>query len=235
MRGGAGSAIDALGPYFARDGEAPADAVRWSEIVRLGGADTAVAHTQRVLAARSQAAGGPVVVERRVAASVASLGLLARLLSPPVGAIAFDLPGPVLDARHWWLGVREPGPWSLSTTAPDAPVDLSAFVREVVEPMAARWSADYRVHPMIIRGNAASALMGALGVVAAHSSEAARRVGPPIAAILESDLRAGGGRLQRTPHGVAFRRGSCCLYYRVAGSGLCGDCLLDRPPAPAPA
>ncbi|MFD2121439.1 (2Fe-2S)-binding protein [Streptomyces cirratus] len=26
--------------------------------------------------------------------------------------------------------------------------------------------------------------------------------------------------------GVAFTRRSCCLYYRVPGGGLCGDCVL---------
>ncbi len=28
--------------------------------------------------------------------------------------------------------------------------------------------------------------------------------------------------------GSAFRRRSCCLYYRVPGGGLCGDCCFDR-------
>ena len=28
------------------------------------------------------------------------------------------------------------------------------------------------------------------------------------------------------PDGEGFRRRSCCLYYRVPGGGLCGDCVL---------
>jgi ferric iron reductase protein FhuF len=26
--------------------------------------------------------------------------------------------------------------------------------------------------------------------------------------------------------GWGFRRRSCCLYYRVPGGGICGDCVL---------
>jgi|GEM_PF-1837329 hypothetical protein len=44
----------------------------------------------------------------------------------------------------------------------------------------------------------------------------------------------GTGRLrgtgQLTGTGLAFRRRSCCLYYRLPGGGLCGDCCLRRVP-----
>ncbi|MEV0504296.1 (2Fe-2S)-binding protein, partial [Streptomyces spectabilis] len=33
-----------------------------------------------------------------------------------------------------------------------------------------------------------------------------------------------------TLDGTAFRRRSCCLYYRCPNGGLCGDCCFDRPP-----
>ncbi|MEU1022927.1 (2Fe-2S)-binding protein, partial [Streptomyces sp. NPDC005904] len=29
---------------------------------------------------------------------------------------------------------------------------------------------------------------------------------------------------------AAFRRRSCCLYYRCPGGGVCGDCCFERPP-----
>jgi ferric iron reductase protein FhuF len=29
---------------------------------------------------------------------------------------------------------------------------------------------------------------------------------------------------------MTFRRQSCCLYYRLPGGGLCGDCCFQRPP-----
>ncbi|MGH3410268.1 MAG: (2Fe-2S)-binding protein [Streptosporangiaceae bacterium] len=33
-----------------------------------------------------------------------------------------------------------------------------------------------------------------------------------------------------TGEGLGFRRHSCCLYYRLPGGGLCGDCALAAPP-----
>ena len=42
----------------------------------------------------------------------------------------------------------------------------------------------------------------------------------------------GGGDLADAA--LTFRRRSCCLYYRVPGGGLCGDCCLDRPPGREP-
>ncbi|WP_333777997.1 (2Fe-2S)-binding protein [Streptomyces sp. IBSBF 3136] len=33
---------------------------------------------------------------------------------------------------------------------------------------------------------------------------------------------------------AAFRRRSCCLYYRVPGGGVCGDCCFSRPPGSSP-
>ena len=32
-----------------------------------------------------------------------------------------------------------------------------------------------------------------------------------------------------TGDGLSFRRRSCCLYYRLPGGALCGDCGLARP------
>jgi hypothetical protein len=34
--------------------------------------------------------------------------------------------------------------------------------------------------------------------------------------------------------GTALRRRSCCLYYRVPGGGVCGDCCFPRPPRSSP-
>lgn len=53
------------------------------------------------------------------------------------------------------------------------------------------------------------------------------------AALLAAGLLADGGPLEGTGTylhepglGVAFLRRSCCLYYKVPGGGLCGDCVL---------
>ncbi|MFK4144838.1 (2Fe-2S)-binding protein [Streptomyces sp. NPDC004065] len=39
--------------------------------------------------------------------------------------------------------------------------------------------------------------------------------------------------LPGTP-GTVFRRRSCCLYYRVPGGGICGDCCFTRAPRSSP-
>jgi hypothetical protein len=48
-----------------------------------------------------------------------------------------------------------------------------------------------------------------------------------------SGLLAGTGELRppRPPdRDWSFRRRSCCLYYRVPGGELCGDCVLSHRP-----
>ncbi|WP_199808608.1 (2Fe-2S)-binding protein, partial [Streptomyces sp. NRRL S-146] len=50
------------------------------------------------------------------------------------------------------------------------------------------------------------------------------------AELLAHPLLTGAGTLD----GTAFRRRSCCLYYRVPGGGVCGDCCFTRPPRSSP-
>ncbi len=80
--------------------------------------------------------------------------------------------------------------------------------------------------PKVLRGNAASGLVGALRVLL-------DRVPGGTAVALAAGLLADGGALGGTGRfiheeglGVAFIRRSCCLYYKVPGGGLCGDCVL---------
>lgn len=86
--------------------------------------------------------------------------------------------------------------------------------------------ARYGVSPKVLRGNAASGLVGALRVLI-------DRVPGGPAVSLAAELLAEGGALGGTGTfiheeglGVAFVRRSCCLYYKVPGGGLCGDCVL---------
>lgn len=84
----------------------------------------------------------------------------------------------------------------------------------------------FGVSPKVLRGNAASGLVGALRVLI-------DRVPGGAAVELAGALLADGGALAGTGTfiheeglGVAFVRRSCCLYYQVPGGGLCGDCVL---------
>ncbi|MFI6080113.1 (2Fe-2S)-binding protein [Streptomyces sp. NPDC051217] len=188
----------------------------------------------------AQKLGAP---ERRVAASVAQLGLAARLWSVALGSAALHGEVPDLDpGRLCWAPLRSspddlrlPEPRAFPTAEGTATA-LAAAVREVVQfghlvPLAAALRADGSVSPRLLWGNAGSALAGAARELRVWSGRAGRsEVGERAAAIAAAlfthpDLRTTG-----VSRDGSFRRRSCCLYYRCPSGGLCGDCVFDRPP-----
>lgn len=174
--------------------------------------------------------------EPRVAASVAQQGLAARLWSVALGCAV--LYGGQPDLAPGLLR------WDPDGSAPDdlwltevrvRPGDAQTLAATVLhghlEPLAAALRARHRVAPGLLRGNAASALAGAArqleGWARANGRpDAAARSRALTAELLAHPLLAGTG----TATGTAFRRRSCCLYYRVPGGGVCGDCCFPRPP-----
>ncbi|MEV5433487.1 (2Fe-2S)-binding protein [Streptomyces sp. NPDC052701] len=178
--------------------------------------------------------------EARVAASVAHLGLAARLWSVALGCAALHGRVPDLDARllRWDPDGSAPDDLWLSAFRP-LPGDAATVARTVLhghlEPLAAALRARHRLAPGLLRGNAASALAGAAGQLErwarAHGrTDAAARARSLTAELLSHPLLEGAGTLT----GTAFRRRSCCLYYRVPGAGVCGDCCFPRPPRSSP-
>ncbi len=178
--------------------------------------------------------------EDRVAASVAQQGLAARLWSVTLGCAALYEAVPDLDPEllHWdprasapgdlWLGEARVRPADAETVA-------AVVLHGHLEPLAAALGRRHRVARGLLWGNAGSALAAAarrLGQWAhAHGrADAAARTRALTAGLLAHPLLAGTGTLS----GTAFRRHSCCLYYRVPGGGLCGDCCLTRPPRSSP-
>ncbi|MFF3673793.1 (2Fe-2S)-binding protein [Streptomyces sp. NPDC002120] len=164
----------------------------------------------------------------RVAASTAQLGIASRLWSLGLGCAALAGRVPDLAAdRVWW---RLPDAGSLELWLPE-PADLPAeTLGERVLGNLAVLDAGLRerfgVSQQVLRGNTASGLVGALRVLI-------DRVPGGAAVALAGALLAEGGALAGTGTfiheeglGVAFVRRSCCLYYRVPGGGLCGDCVL---------
>ncbi|MFD5512568.1 (2Fe-2S)-binding protein [Streptomyces sp. NPDC059761] len=166
----------------------------------------------------------------RVAASTAQFGIASRLWSIGLGCAALGGRVPDLGAdRVWW---RLPGAGSLELWLPepglgDLPVEsLGESVLGNLAALDARLRERYGVSPKVLRGNAASGLVGALRVLI-------DRVPGGPAVSLAAELLAEAGALGGTGTfiheeglGVAFVRRSCCLYYRVPGGGLCGDCVL---------
>ncbi|MEV8550111.1 (2Fe-2S)-binding protein [Streptomyces glaucescens] len=180
--------------------------------------------------------------EPRTAASVAHLGLAARLWSVALGCAVLYGRLPVLDPGrlHWDAGASAPDDLWLPEVRPERragdPAALAdAVLRAHLVPLAAAVRARHRLAPGLLRGNAASALAGAARTLEqwarAHGRpEAAARTRALTAGLFADPLLAGTGTLT----GTAFRRRSCCLYYRVPGSGVCGDCCFTRPPRSSP-
>ncbi|MFF7458894.1 (2Fe-2S)-binding protein [Kitasatospora sp. NPDC008115] len=224
--------LAAVGPYFALDaatapGQDPPPGFRPLREFYAPGPDGPLADRVREVA-RRLGTGEP-----RVAASVLHLGLAARFCSVGLGAAALlgELPG--LEPARAWVRVPEQGPidlWSPYRHAPADPAPLAErFRRTVVEGWLADLAAAVRsavpLSDGLLRGNAASALAGALRVLDTPTARAL------VAEALDRPPLAGTGTLTGTSAGAAFRRNSCCLYYRTGPrAGVCGDCCFTRPP-----
>ncbi|GGS70560.1 hypothetical protein GCM10010206_36230 [Streptomyces cinerochromogenes] len=179
--------------------------------------------------------------EPRVAASLAHQGLAARLWSVALGCAVLYGRLPDLDPRLLRWDVRAAAPDDLWLTEPrPRPGDTAAALTAAVlhahlEPLAATLHARYGVAAGLLWGNAGSALaatareLGRWSRAHGRTDVAARTRALTAELFAHPLLNATGTRT-----GTAFRRRSCCLYYRVPGGGLCGDCCLTRPPRPAP-
>ncbi|WP_244328711.1 (2Fe-2S)-binding protein [Streptomyces marokkonensis] len=185
-------------------------------------------------------AGALRAPEARVAASVAHQGLAARLWSVALGSAALcgavpDLAPPLL---RWDPEAGAPDDLWLSEVRPlagDAPTLVDLVLRAHLEPLAGALRSRHRLAPGLLRGNAASALAGAARELdrwgRRHGrTDVAVRAASLARDILADPLLAGTGTLT----GTVFRRRSCCLYYRVPGGGVCGDCCFVRPPRSSP-
>ncbi|MFJ2901340.1 (2Fe-2S)-binding protein [Streptomyces sp. NPDC087212] len=177
--------------------------------------------------------------ETRIAASIAQQGLAARLWSVALGSAV--LYGRIPDLEPGLLC------WDPDGSAPDdlrltelrpLPGDAAQLADTVLhghlEPLAAALHARFRVAPGLLWGNAGSALAGAARQLHRWArphgrTDVAARTRALTVRLFAHPLLAGSGTLT----GTEFRRRSCCLYYRVPGGGLCGDCCFTRPPGPS--
>lgn len=206
------TALARLGEFFAVD-----DAVvgrGWHPIAELVDGpfvDHRVVATHLVLRSRSS-----TEVEPRVAASIASLGLFARVLSPTIGALLLDVEAPT--DLHWQE--RSTGTFPLAAGG-WGPPDLTTLLSDVVEPVAARLHTDHGLSEQVLAGNASSAVFGALTMATLARPDlrdAALDVG--VEALTHPYLAGTGDP------GPPYVRSSCCLYYRIPGGGYCGDCVI---------
>jgi hypothetical protein len=227
------AAAAALGPFSA---VAPVPGQGWMTWLRLV-EDPAVLG-ERVAEVRRLLAAGPgaPVVDQRVPASIVHLGLVARLLSPPLGAalVAGVLPAAPPGRVHLRLAGANPLPLALSSPEPVAvpdPVSIADalalhWLGPAVAPLTATVHERFRLSRRVLTGNVASAAAGALLAAGTALPELAPRATAVLEALLAAGPLAGTGDLRADG---SFVRRSCCLFYRLPGAGTCGDCLLtDR-------
>jgi FhuF 2Fe-2S C-terminal domain len=205
-----------------------------------------VAYARAVIAGRAGIAAAEVT--ERVAASIVFLGLASRLVSPSLGAAVLGGVVPYLTLDNlWWrpvdggpvpLAVRGSGPVTgreIGDAASGRQLDDAAAllsercVQGMADPVAGGFQARFRLSPLVLRGNIASALAGAAGMLAGTFPDRAETAGQLTARILALEPLRGTGELVQPdaaqPRRFLVRR-SCCLYYRVPGGGTCGDCVL---------
>jgi iron complex transport system ATP-binding protein len=168
--------------------------------------------------------------EQRVAASTFFLGVAARLWSIGLGALAGSRLLPDLNAEHLLfreacgqirLHIEHPVAWQGD--------DLEPMLADMVlarhlTPLSATLRRLVPISEKVLRGNAASALLGAARVL---DRDATAGAGWQLARRLCADERLTDAILFNE---AGYRRTSCCLYYRTPGGGLCGDCVLTSRP-----
>jgi hypothetical protein len=171
--------------------------------------------------------------DRRVAGSIAFQGLAARLWSLTAGAavVAGLVPDVPMDAVRLTAVdpvtpyLVTPATWPTLDATAESLVDVT--LARHLEPLAHTVADAAGTPHRILISDAASALVGTFRVLAADDT-LADRVRTLAAAIFARPELTGTGTLDVTGRLPAFRRTDCCLYYRVPGGGLCGDCVLRR-------
>ena len=168
-------------------------------------------------------------VETRVAASVAHLGLLARLTAPLFALALVHRRAMAMDLHDLRWRPLEGTAFHVSI-----PVDVLAAagtpVTAMLEGDAVTEVGDafsrFGISRQILSGNAASALAGAATALSLKRPDLAEPARTMLGDLLEHPLLRDAARLEP---GGRLRRRTCCLIYRAApgaNGALCGDCVL---------
>ncbi len=197
--------IAALSPYFSVSTGAVPDG-RWQQTSALRDSmirDPLVSDT-----AHRMGTG-----EARVAASTLFFGYAARMWSVSLGSVVDS--GRCVRLDPDTLLWCNDGGLRLHIVDPEFGSTTGEILDDQLEPLIDAWS-DI-VAPGLMWGNSASALIGA-GRVIGDAAQA------------HIDTLFDDPRLVGTMVRSTGRRRSCCLYYRVPGGGVCGDCVFPSPP-----
>ncbi|WP_443067674.1 (2Fe-2S)-binding protein [Streptomyces sp. NBC_01351] len=226
--------VSAIGPYFEvatgpRPPVSPGDA-RFRPLTELYEDPGALEQYVRAVAARLG------TDQPRVAASTLHIGTASRLWSIALACAALTGRVPDLGPGRLWWRPAATGPvalWLPEIREVDSAAEAALHETVAVRNLAPWADAVRRVSGVSahsLRGNAASGLIGAHRVLLAREPRAPHPVADLVPRLLDRPPLAGAGTHRTTPEGrIAFRRRSCCLYYRVPGAGKCGDCVLTQP------
>jgi ferric iron reductase protein FhuF len=228
----------ALGPFFtmALPGEA-ASTVEWHPFRQLG-EPTGVA----LLSDQISRLGAFLATdEERAVASILHLGTASAICAPLLATAALAATIPALPAEHLRFGFEGNGPirLALSRLPPGTPPALLPALADglievaldgLLSSFTEALTAAVAVPPNTLRGNVFSALAAAARLITPAAAGARARALVDLVARRYLPLQDAGTldwRAVDAPDPQAyFRRRNCCLFYRVPGGGICGDCLL---------
>lgn len=237
--------LDDLGPHFAVETHPPGSSAArpWRVLNELVHDETKLqARVSQISDALAAISPFPdQSIDRRSAASLAHLGLVARLIAPTLAMAARS--GTVLGldlASTWWRPVvGRVVPLSIPGTAhPTRDKDAERSIGDLiadrvldgpVRELTAAFAA-LSMSPKVLWGNVASAVAGAASLLVNVRPQWTTIISPIIAALLEHPLLAGSGTIDAT---TRFRRNSCCLLYQIARGTrgtVCSDCVLHASP-----
>jgi len=226
--------LAAFGSFFAVCSHPPGARPRppWRPLRELAGPGGPLSgRIGAVRAALAERGGRPAgEIEPRVAASITHLGLVARLIAPPLAAAATGCWLGLRLGDLWWQDILGgPVPLSVPLPLPDVtagePPAVQDLLSEVISPLTAQTSRLVSISPRVLWGNVASAVNGSAAQVAAQRPD----LSSPAWAVAASLFASPRLSRERHPPGPAFRRSSCCLIYTIAADrshGICGDCVL---------
>jgi len=165
----------------------------------------------------------------RIGASLVHLGHATRLWSPVLAcALGHGVVPDFKDLQRADDGaqLRMPEPVGKAVASPSAKLLYRIVVAQHMEPLAA--GLPVKLAPGLLSGNIASALVGASRALLSARPDLRRPIIAMTEELLQTGLLAGSGKI--TNAHLSFRRHNCCLFYRIPGRSVCGDCVFRRTP-----
>lgn len=168
----------------------------------------------------------------RIGASLVHLGHATRLWSPILACalahgVVPDLKN--LERADDGAQLRMPEPIGEPVVEVCATSLYRLVVHEHMQPFAD--GLQVKLAPALLAGNIASALVGASRALLVARPDLRARIVEITESLLNTGVLAGSGIL--TGSHLGFKRDSCCLFYRLPGRSVCGDCVFRQAPRPS--